>query len=120
VTDVVEVRGLRCLAVCGAFDDERTRPQPLVIDLDVELDAEVAAATDELSDTVNYATLCDLAVSALVAAKPRLLEHASDVVARAVLGADPRVLAVSATVAKLRPPIPHDAASVGVRRRVTR
>jgi dihydroneopterin aldolase len=120
VTDTIEVRGLRCMVVCGALQEERTRAQPLVIDLDVELDADRAAETDALADTVDYATLCDLAVDALVTARPQLLEHASDVVARAVLGADPRVLAVTATVAKVRPPIPHDAATVGVRRRVAR
>jgi dihydroneopterin aldolase len=120
VSDVIEVRGLRCVAVCGVLDEERARPQPLRVDLDVEVDADAAARSDALSDAVSYAPLCDLAIATIQAGAPRLLEAACDQVARAVLAADPRILSVEVTVAKLRPPIPFDAATVGVRRRVGR
>jgi 7,8-dihydroneopterin aldolase/epimerase/oxygenase len=120
VTDQIEVRGLRVLAVCGVLPEERERAQPLGVDLDVELDADAAAVSDDLADTANYAALCDAAVAALHVARPRLLEHACEVVGAAVLDADARVLAVTVSVAKLRPPIPHDVASVAVRRRVHR
>jgi len=120
VTDTIEVRGLSVVAICGALDEERSRPQPLRLDLDVELDAGSAARSDELDDTVNYALLCDVAVSTLTEAKPVLLEAACELIGRALLGVDDRVDAVTVTVAKLRPPIPHAAASVGVRRRVAR
>ena len=44
-----------------------------------------------------------------------LLEAVADAVARAVLDHDERVGAVAATVRKLRPPVPLDLGSVGVR-----
>jgi 7,8-dihydroneopterin aldolase/epimerase/oxygenase len=120
VTHVVEVRGLRVDAVCGVLDEERRAPQPLRVDLDVELDVEVAASSDALADTVNYADLVDRAVTTLVSAQPFLLESACDKVGAVVLDADHRVTAVTVTIAKLRPPIPHDVETVGVRRRLTR
>ena len=120
MTDHLEVRGLRVVAVCGVLDEERVRAQPLGVDLDVELDAAAAARSDDLADTANYAALCDAAVAALVAARPRLLEAACEAVGRAVLDADRRVLAVTVVVVKLRPPVPHDVASVAVRRRLSR
>jgi dihydroneopterin aldolase len=120
VTDRIEVRGLRVVAVCGVLDEERTRAQPLSIDLDVELDLDAAAAGDDLGTTADYGRLLDAGVTALVEARPLLLEAACELVGRAVLDADAKVLAVTVTVAKLRPPVPHDVASVGVRRRVAR
>jgi 7,8-dihydroneopterin aldolase/epimerase/oxygenase len=120
VNDWIELHGLRVVAVCGVLDDERARAQPLQLDLDVELAATNAAVSDDVADTADYAALCDAAVAALEHAQPRLLEAACEVVGRAVLGADPKVLSVTVAVAKLHPPIPHDLATVAVRRRVDR
>ena len=118
--DTIEVRGLRVVAVCGVGDEERRGPQPLSVDLDVELDAGRAAASDDLDDTVSYALVCSVAAAAISDAAPRLLEHATDVAGRAVLTLDDRIEAVTVTVTKLRPPIPLDVATTGVRRRLTR
>jgi 7,8-dihydroneopterin aldolase/epimerase/oxygenase len=120
VTDRIEVRGLRVVAVCGVLDEERGRAQPLSVDLDVEVDADVAARSDDVADTVDYGALLTAAADALVAAAPRLLEAACELVGRAVLAVDGRAAAVTVAITKLRPPVPHDVAGVAVRRRVAR
>jgi 7,8-dihydroneopterin aldolase/epimerase/oxygenase len=120
VNDWIEIHGLRVVAICGVLAEERTRAQPLSVDLDVEVFADTAATSDEVSDTADYAELCDVAVAALVRARPKLLEAACEVVGRAVLDAEPKVLSVTVAVKKLHPPVPHDLASVAVRRRVDR
>lgn len=120
MSDTIEIRGLRVLAVCGVPEEERRHPQPLRVDLDVELVATNASSTDDVADTVDYAALCDVAVDAIVDERPRLLESACELVARAVLGADPRVAVVAVAVTKLRPPIAHDVETVGARRRIAR
>jgi dihydroneopterin aldolase len=120
VRDTIEVRGLRVVAVCGVLDEERRGPQPLRVDLDVELDAGRAATSDDIADTVSYALVCAVVADAITAATPRLLEHATDVAGRAVLALDDRIDAVTVTVTKLRPPIPLDVATTGVRRRLER
>jgi dihydroneopterin aldolase len=118
VTHTLEVRGLRVLAVIGVLAEERERPQPLAVDLDVDLD--VVPHRDEVDATVDYAMLCELAISTLQATQPRLLETACELVGAAILGADPMVRSVTTAVVKLAPPVAFDVDSVGVRHTVTR
>jgi dihydroneopterin aldolase len=120
VTHTIEVRDLRVVAVVGVLDHERSAPQPLRLDLDVELEVPTAALSDDVTQTVDYAALCVLATTVLAQRRPALLETACDAVGSALLDADARVTAVSITVTKLRPPLAMDVATVGVRRRVTR
>jgi len=117
---LVVVRDLRCVAILGVLPEERDRPQPLSVDLDVALHVGASASSDDLADTVNYAAFCDVAVETLATSKCALLEAAVELVGAAILGLDPRVGAVEVTITKLRPPIAHDVATVGVRRRVER
>ena len=118
--DTIEVRGLRLVAVCGVYEEERRGAQPLSVDIDVELDASRAATSDDLADTVSYAALCGSVAAAIIDAAPRLLEHATEVAGRAVLALDDRIDAVTVTVTKLRPPIDLDVATTAVRRRLAR
>lgn len=113
--DRIELRRLRLLARCGAGAEERATPQPLEIDLDVVADLGPAGRSDRLGDTVDYGAVCQEAVESATAAPAALLEHLAERLAAAVLGGDPRVEAVTVAVRKLRPPVPHDLASAGVR-----
>jgi dihydroneopterin aldolase len=120
VSHTIEVRSLRVVATVGVFAEERARPQPLRVDLDVELDVPDASASDDVGDTVDYAGLCELAATTLAERQPRLLETACDWVGIAILAADPRIVALTVSIAKLRPPVALDVDTVGVRRRCTR
>jgi 7,8-dihydroneopterin aldolase/epimerase/oxygenase len=113
--DRIELRGLRLVGICGALPEERDRAQPLEVDLDVEVDLSAAGTSDDLADTVDYGAIGDRVADAVAAGSPRLLEHLAADVAGAVLGVDARIDAVEVAVRKLRPPVPHDLASSGVR-----
>jgi 7,8-dihydroneopterin aldolase/epimerase/oxygenase len=113
--DRIEVRDLRVLGVHGVLPEERERPQPFALDLSVWLDVRPAGASDALEDTVDYAALAALAAGTVADRSFRLLEALADAVAQAVLGHDDRVAAAAVTVRKLRPPLPFDVGSVGVR-----
>jgi dihydroneopterin aldolase len=114
VTDRIELRGLRVLAVCGALPEERERAQPFAVDLDVSVDLAPAGRSDQLADTVDYGALARAV--ARVAAEDRftLMERLAERIAEEV-GADARVESVTVAVHKLRPPVPVDLASAGVR-----
>jgi 7,8-dihydroneopterin aldolase/epimerase/oxygenase len=112
--DRIELRGLRVRARVGVLPIEREQDQPLEIDLDVVVDLAPAGGSDELADTVHYGAVCDAVVQAVVAGHVTLLERLAEVVAQAVLGVDPRIVAVDLAVRKLRPPVPHDLATSGV------
>lgn len=111
----IELRGMRVLGRCGAEGAERAVPQPLELDLDVDARVGDAAASDELADTVDYGSICDVAVAAVTSGSVALLEHLAATVAEAVFGVDERIERVEVVVRKLRPPVAHHLATAGVR-----
>ena len=114
-SDRIELRGLRVLGRCGVGEAERAVPQPLEIDLDVEIDFSSAATADALSATVDYGAVCDAVAAAVAATAVALLERLAELITQVVLAADDRVEVAEVTVRKLRPPVAHDLASAGVR-----
>jgi dihydroneopterin aldolase len=114
VSLTVEIRGLRVMGVHGALAEERLRAQPFEVDLDVELDADAAVATDDLADTADYGRFVRVATE-VVSGRPRnLLESLAGAIAEALLEVD-KVTGVTVTVRKLRPPVASDVRSAGVR-----
>jgi dihydroneopterin aldolase len=113
--DRIELRGLRVMARVGVLPHEQEADQPLELDLDLAVDLAAAGASDALADTVDYGSVCDAALAAVRAGHVELLERLAAGVAEAVLAADGRIAAVEVAVRKLRPPVPHDLASSGVR-----
>jgi len=120
MSGAIEIRGLRVLANVGVPEAERAEPQPLSIDLVLDVDLDDAADTDEVTDTVDYGAVA-VAVSDAVTATPvALLERLASLAADAVLDLDARTDAVTVTVTKLRPPVPRDVESTAVRLRRAR
>jgi len=117
IPDVIQLRGLRVVGICGALPEEQERAQPFEIDVDVETDVSKAGASDRLDDTLDYGAMA-AAVEALVAnGRFVLLEAMATRIADALL-ADVRAQAVIVTVRKLRPPVPQhlDTSGVCIRR----
>lgn len=115
--DRVELRGLRVLGIHGVLPEERRRAQPIEVDLDMEVDLSAAAASDRLTDTVDYGAVAEVVARTVSGESFALLEALAARVADAVL-AEPsarNVREVTVSVRKLRPPVPLDLASAGVR-----
>lgn len=112
--DRIEVRALRVVATHGALPEERERAQPFELDLDVWVDTGAAGASDQLTDTVDYATVVERVAALVRDTSFTLLEALAEAVAQAVSEVDARVERVAVTVRKLRPPIGEDVGSVGV------
>jgi dihydroneopterin aldolase len=113
--DRIELRGLRLVGIVGVLPEERTRAQPLEVDLDLHLDVSAAGRSDALGDTVDYGAVCELVAEVVDALHPQLLERLCEVLAERMLAADDRIDVVDVSVRKLRPPVPHQLASSGVR-----
>lgn len=112
---MIELRGLRALGYHGALPGEQDHAQPFEIDLDVEADLSQAAATDDLAATPDYGALVAAAARVVTDERWNLLERLAARVADEVLSCDRRVTGVTVTVRKLRPPVPVDLDSAGVR-----
>ena len=112
--DVIEVRGLRLMALVGVLAHEREAPQPLQVDLAVRSDLRAAGRSDELTDTVNYGALCEAVSATVRESKDLLLERVAQRIADTVLSF-PRVDSVEVILTKLRPPIPEMVEASAVR-----
>jgi dihydroneopterin aldolase len=114
VTDTIELRGLWAMGVHGVLPEEQVRAQPFEVDLEVEADLSVAGASDRVEDTIDYGALAERAVLVVTGQHFQLLERLAQRIAEVVLE-DPRAVSVTVAVRKLRPPVPVDLATAGVR-----
>lgn len=112
--DRIEVKGLRIMGTHGDLPEERERPQPFEVDLEMELDLGPAGQSDRLADTVDYGAVVERAAAVVSGRRHALLEALAEGIAGAVL-VDARVSAVTVALRKLRPPVAADLAWAGVR-----
>jgi len=73
----VFVRDLRFSTIVGCWDWERQVPQEVSIDLEMEWDIDSAAATDELSQALDYKAVSDRVVEFVRAGQFELVEAAA-------------------------------------------
>jgi len=112
--DVILLRNLRIMAVCGALPEEQLRPQPFEFTIEVGADLAQAGQSDDLNHTINYGTLTDEIVALITGSSWVLLERMAQVVADLVLQ-DPMAQWVTVQVDKLRPPVGHHLETSAVR-----
>ena len=113
MADRITLTGLRVRGFHGVFDHERRDGQDFVVDIVLWLDLSDAAATDDLTATVHYGELAQLAAR-VVAGPPRdLIEAVAGEIADSVMSTYP-VQAVEVTLHKPSAPIPLDFQDVSV------
>jgi dihydroneopterin aldolase len=113
--DRIQLRGLRVLGTHGVLPEEQERPQPFELDLDLAVDLALASVSDRLADTVDYGAVAELAAGVVAGPSFELLEALAEAVAQAALASDLRITEVTVHLRKLRPPLPMDLDTVGVR-----
>lgn len=107
--DRIELRGLRAVGRHGVLSEERQRPQPFEVDLDLYADLEAAGRTDELGDTVDYGAVSEAVAAVIAGEHVDLLETLATRIARVAFKVGGMSLEqVTVTVRKLRPPVPVD------------
>jgi dihydroneopterin aldolase len=114
VSDRITLRGMRFMGRHGVAPEERAEAQPFEVDLVLRLDLSRAAASDELADTVDYATVFVLARRIVEGRSFHLLEALAAAIADGVLATFP-VDEVEARVRKPKAPLPGAFETVEVR-----
>ncbi|QCU76848.1 dihydroneopterin aldolase [Citricoccus sp. SGAir0253] len=114
VADRIALTGLRARGFHGVFPEERRDGQDFVTDVVVHLDVAPAAATDDLSLTVNYAEVAGAVLEVVTGEPVDLIETVAERIARSVLDSQPVAAAVDVTVHKPGAPIEADFADVAV------
>lgn len=113
MTDRIALTGLTVFGRHGVFPEERQDGQEFVIDVVLTVDTAPAAASDDVTDTVDYGTLAQ-ELAAVVAGPPvNLIETLAARLAETCLRHD-RVHAAEVTVHKPHAPIPLAFADVAV------
>jgi dihydroneopterin aldolase/2-amino-4-hydroxy-6-hydroxymethyldihydropteridine diphosphokinase len=119
ISDRIALRGLVVRGRHGVLAQERRNGQDFVVDAVLELDVRAAAATDDLTRTVDYGELAR-ALAEVVRGEPvALLETLGERLALVCL-ADERVVAVEVVVHKPRAPLAERFGDVSVAVRRTR
>ncbi|MBJ8439281.1 dihydroneopterin aldolase [Acinetobacter junii] len=111
--DAIIIEGLKVDTVIGCFNWERQIIQPLMLDLTIHNDLNQAAQSDELDDTLNYAQICEVAAQVIQQAKPKLIEHAAQLVLEKLFLVFPSIESIIITIRK--PAIIAQANAVGIR-----
>lgn len=111
--DCITLNGLRVRGFHGVFDHEHRDGQDFVVDVTLWLDLSAAVTTDDLTATVHYGELAELA-AAVISGPPRnLIEAVAGEIADKIMARYP-LHAVEVTVHKPSAPIPLDFQDVSV------
>jgi dihydroneopterin aldolase len=116
--DRITLSGMRLESRLGATEDERSDPQVVEVDLEVETDLSVASESDALADTIDYGPLVEAVIRTAEDGSHVLLEGLAGAIARAVFETSPRLGEITVRVRKLAVPldVDMDHAQVEIRR----
>ena len=104
--------GLRVLGRHGALPGERDRPQPFVVDVELEIDLDAAARSDDLADTIHYGEVAQLVAGETATHSFALLERLAGHLADVLLDRHPRLQGTRVVVHKPRAAVDADVADV--------
>lgn len=110
---VILVTGIKCYAYHGCLEEESIIGGNYIVDIEIETDFEEAAATDDLSKTIDYVDAYEI-VKEQMAIRSKLIEHVAKRIGDRLLKKNPRIQQVEVKLTKLNPPINGDVEKVSV------
>ena len=103
----------------GVMEQERLVGGEYSVSLIVEADLTEAARTDDVADTINYATLYEL-VKSEMAIPSKLLEHVAGRIGRRAMETFEKITALTIKVTKINPPMGADSKGASVELKMIR
>ena len=113
------LRNVRFHAFHGVLPQERLVGGDFLVNLRVDYPVGKAMESDEVGDTLNYATLFDL-VKREMQMPSQLLEHVAGRIAKAIMADFPAVTSIDLELTKLNPPMGADSDGAGIFLKVKR
>ncbi|MCQ9336888.1 dihydroneopterin aldolase [Corynebacterium phoceense] len=114
MADRIELTGLECFGYHGVFAEEKRTGQPFIVDITCWLNFSEAAADDDLTKTINYAELAEVAAEVVEGPVRDLIETVATDVANAAMRRFEELYAVEVTIHKPKAPIPRTFGDVAV------
>jgi len=103
MSDLIKVIGISAKGFHGVFASERKLGQKFVVD--VELTSSLKNLNDDLSKTVNYAEVAQIAHDQITAKPVKLIETLAENIAKQILNKFKKVKTVKVIVHKPKAPI---------------
>lgn len=110
----IYIKELRVRAYHGCLEQERTVGNDYVINLQVAYPWHDAAEGDDLTKTLNYATLADI-IRQEMAVPASLIETVAQRTAQRILSLTANVQSVDLEITKIAPPMSCDCHGAGVK-----
>ncbi|OZM55870.1 dihydroneopterin aldolase [Lottiidibacillus patelloidae] len=111
--DKIYVSGMKFYGYHGVFPEENKLGQRFIVDVTLELPLKAAGATDDLEETVNYATVYETVKEVVEGPPKKLVESvAEEIAARLLL--NPKIHFCTIKMIKPDPPINGHYDSVAV------
>lgn len=105
MADRIQLTGIRVHAGHGVLPHEAEFGQPFIVDITAWLDFADAARDDNLTKTVNYAELAQLAADIVAGTRRALVETVATQIAEAAMAAFDALHAVEVTLHKPHAPV---------------
>lgn len=117
--DRISIRGLEVYAYHGVMEEEKKKGQNFYIDAELFCNIKRAGFTDDLEDTVNYATVCQFIDKELKENRFDLIEAVAEQTAKKLLQYMPKIRQIDFTINKPSAPIglPFENVSVSISRK---
>ena len=109
IIDSLELHGFH-----GWYKHEGEFGQHFMVDLELIVDIDEAAASDQLADALNYGAVIATTRKLFLAKRYHLLEAVAVALARGLLAEFSLVQSLTVRVKKLTPPVPEKLAFAGV------
>lgn len=82
---IIRLRDLRAASLVGIYERERAAPQPIIVHVEMAVDAAAAIATDDLAHAVDYEAVATRVRDVAADARFYLLEPLTQAILDAVL-----------------------------------
>lgn len=113
MTSVIFINNVRLYAYHGVLPQERRVGGWFTVSLRVHYNITRALESDDLTDTLSYAALCQL-IKTEMAVSSQLLEHVAGRIAKAAFRDYPQIQALDLTLTKENPPMGGNCDGAGV------
>lgn len=100
----VKLKNMQFFAYHGVLPQEKIAGNNFVVNIEFTADVSKSFETDNMADTINYATVYDL-VKAEMSVPSELIEHVAGRIFSKIKKSFPQINVLEVRVAKLNPPV---------------
>lgn len=112
--DNIKIKGLKVYAYHGMLEKEKKEGQDFYIDASLKLDSLSAGQSDNISETVNYANVCDFIVNTTKNNNWNLIEAIGENLVVGILNQHKVLQSATITINKPNSPIDHELENISV------